>query len=58
MNCTIALSVDSEAELLGHAVQHAVALQKHQDTLDLRKMIKSTIKNDAPPIDPPDIEPL
>ena len=53
MNCTIALSADSEAELLEAAVQHAVAVHKHQDTPDLRQMIKSTIKDGTPPIEPP-----
>jgi predicted small metal-binding protein len=53
MNCTIALSADSEAELLEAAVQHAVAVHKHQDTLDLRQMIKSAMKDGTPPIEPP-----
>jgi predicted small metal-binding protein len=53
MNCTIALSADSEDELLEAAVQHAVAVHKHQDTPDLRKMIKSTMKDGTPPITPP-----
>jgi predicted small metal-binding protein len=53
MNCTIALSADSEAELLEAAVQHAVAVHKHQDTPDLRKMIKSTMKDGTPPIKAP-----
>ena len=43
MNCTIALSADSEAELLEAAVQHAVAVHKHQDTPELRQMIKSAM---------------
>jgi predicted small metal-binding protein len=49
MNCTIAISADSESELLEAAVQHAVAVHKHQDTPDLRKMIKSTMKDGTPP---------
>jgi predicted small metal-binding protein len=53
MNCTIALSADSEAELLEAAVQHAVAVHKHQDTPDLRQMIKSAMKDGTPPIEPP-----
>jgi predicted small metal-binding protein len=31
-NCTIAISADSDAELLEAAVQHAVAVHKHQGT--------------------------
>ena len=53
MNCTIALSADSEAELLEAAVQHAIAVHKHQDTPDLRQMIKSAMKDGTPPIEPP-----
>lgn len=53
MNCTIALSADSEAELLEAAVQHAVAVHQHQDTPDLREMIKSAMKEGTPPIEPP-----
>jgi predicted small metal-binding protein len=52
-NCTIALSADNEAELLEAAVQHAVAVHKHQDTLDLRQMIKSGMKDGTPPVEPP-----
>jgi predicted small metal-binding protein len=53
MNCTIALSADGEAELLEAAVQHAVAVHKHQDTPDLRQMIKSAMQDGTPPIAPP-----
>jgi predicted small metal-binding protein len=53
MNCTIALSADSEAELLEAAVQHAVAVHKHEDTPDLRQMIKGAMKDGTPPIEPP-----
>jgi predicted small metal-binding protein len=47
-NCTVAISADSENELLEAAVQHAVAVHKHQDTLELRKMIKSAFKDGSP----------
>lgn len=50
MNCTIALSADSETELLEAAVQHAVAVHKHQDSADLRKMIRSAMKDGTPPV--------
>lgn len=42
-NCTVAISADSEAELLEAAVQHAVTVHKHQDTPELRDQIKSAI---------------
>ena len=49
MNCTIAISADTEAELLDAAVQHAVAVHRHQDTPELRDQIKSAIKEGTPP---------
>ena len=49
-NCTVAISADSEAELLGVAVQHAVTVHKHQDTPELRDQIKSAIKDGTPPM--------
>ncbi|MBL8585746.1 MAG: DUF1059 domain-containing protein [Bradyrhizobiaceae bacterium] len=48
MNCTIAISADTEAELLEAAVQHAVAVHKHQDSAELREMIKGAIKDGSP----------
>lgn len=53
MNCTIALSADTEAELLDAAVQHAVAVHSHEDTPELRQMLKSAIKDGSPPIESP-----
>ena len=49
MKCTVALSADSEQELLEAAVQHAVAVHRHQDTPELRKQLKSILKDGAPP---------
>jgi predicted small metal-binding protein len=49
-NCTIAISADSDTELLEAAVQHAVAVHTHQDTPDLRKMIRSAMKDGTPPL--------
>jgi predicted small metal-binding protein len=53
MSCTIALSADTEAELLDAAVQHAVAVHKHEDTPELRQMLKSVMKDGSPPIESP-----
>jgi predicted small metal-binding protein len=47
-NCTIAISADSEKELLEAAVQHAVAVHKHQDTPELRGMIRKSMKDGSP----------
>ena len=48
MNCTLALVADSETELLEAAVQHAVAVHKHQDTPDFRKELRKIIKPGNP----------
>lgn len=48
MNCTLAISADSEKELLDAAVQHAVAVHGHQDTPEFRKQLKGIFKDGAP----------
>ena len=53
MNCTIALSADSEQELLEAAVQHAVTVHKHEDTPELRNQINQLMKEGTPPIERP-----
>ena len=52
-NCTVAISADSEDELLEAAVQHAVTVHKHQDTPELRNMIRSAFKEGTPPLSAP-----
>lgn len=42
-NCTIAISADSEAELLEAAVQHAVAVHSHKDSPELRTALKQVM---------------
>ena len=49
MNCTVALSADTEQELLEAAVQHAVTVHQHRDTPELRQQLKSMLKDGAPP---------
>ncbi|MFZ5510368.1 MAG: DUF1059 domain-containing protein [Pseudomonadota bacterium] len=49
MNCTLAMSADSEDELLEAAVQHAVAVHGHQDTPELRATLRSLFKEGMPP---------
>jgi len=44
MNCTVAISADSKTELIDAAVQHAVAVHRHQDTPELRAQIEKLIK--------------
>lgn len=53
MNCSVALSADSDQELLDAAVQHAVAVHHHEDTPELRQQIKQMFKEGTPPIERP-----
>lgn len=53
MNCTVALSADSDQELLDAAVQHAVAVHHHTDTPELRTQIRQMFKEGTPPIERP-----
>ena len=48
-NCSIAISADDDAELVEAAVQHAVAVHRHQDTPELRAMIRQGIHEGQPP---------
>jgi predicted small metal-binding protein len=49
MNCTVALSADSEDELLEAAVQHAVSVHKHKDSPELRQQLRTMFKSESPP---------
>ncbi|SNS52364.1 Protein of unknown function [Noviherbaspirillum humi] len=55
MNCTVALSADSDEELLEAAVQHAVAIHGHQDTPELRQQLGQLFREGTPPINRPAI---
>jgi predicted small metal-binding protein len=46
--CTVAISADSEDELLEAAVQHAVAVHQHDDTAELREGIRGAMREGAP----------
>jgi len=48
-NCTVAISADTEKELMEIAVQHAVAVHGHKDTSEFRKQLKKAIKSGTPP---------
>ena len=54
-NCSVALSADSESELLEAAVQHAVAVHKHTDTPELRSELKKLFHDGTPPVEAPRI---
>lgn len=47
-NCTIAISADTEDEILTVAVQHAVATHGHSDTPEFRQKLRGMIKTGAP----------
>lgn len=49
MKCTLALSADSEDELLEAAVQHAVAVHGHEDTASFRQQLRQLLKAGSPP---------
>jgi predicted small metal-binding protein len=53
MNCTVAISADSEAELMEAAVQHAVTVHGHEDTAEFRKLIEGAFKEGTPPVESP-----
>jgi predicted small metal-binding protein len=44
MNCTVAISADTEKELLDAAVQHAVTVHDHHDSPQLRQELAKMIK--------------
>lgn len=46
--CTVAISADSEEELLEASVQHAVAVHKHTDTPELRNQLRKAFKEGEP----------
>ena len=47
--CTVAISADTEDELLEVAAQHAVRAHGHEDTPALRVQLKQGIKTGTPP---------
>jgi len=50
MNCTIAISADSEEELLEAAVQHAVTVHGHHDSPAFRNELRGIFREDTPPV--------
>lgn len=49
MNCSIAISADSDEELVAAAVQHAVAVHGHQDSPEFRSQLQQCIHAGTPP---------
>ena len=52
-HCTLALSADSDAELLEAAVQHARSVHGHEDTPEFRRQLTGLFKEGTPPVDMP-----
>ena len=48
MNCSLAMSADSDDELVEAAAQHAVAVHKHTDSQELRSSLRSLVKEGSP----------
>jgi predicted small metal-binding protein len=48
MNCSIAISADSDDELVEAAAQHAIYVHKHADSPELRTMLRSAVKEGTP----------
>lgn len=53
MNCSVALSADTDEELLEAAVQHAMAVHHHEDSPELRQQISTLFKEGTPPVERP-----
>jgi len=47
-NCSVAISADSEDELIEAAAQHAVQVHGHQDGEELRGMLRQGVKSGEP----------
>ncbi|MBV9333303.1 MAG: DUF1059 domain-containing protein [Candidatus Eremiobacteraeota bacterium] len=48
MKCTIAISADSDDEVVEAAAQHAISVHRHDDSPELRTMLRSAVKEGAP----------
>lgn len=49
VKCSVAIAADNDEELLEAVVQHNVVVHHAKDTADLRKMLRSAIKEGNPP---------
>ena len=48
-NCSVAISADTDKELLEAAVQHACTVHGHTDSPQLRQQIGTLMKQGTPP---------
>jgi len=47
--CTVAICADTDNELMEAAVQHAVSVHKHEDSVEFRQQLKQLFKEGTPP---------
>ena len=47
-NCTVAISADSENELVDAAAQHAVQVHGHEDSPELRAQLMQAVREGEP----------
>ena len=47
--CSVAISADTDAELLDAAAHHAVAIHGHKDSPELRGELRKLFKDGTPP---------
>ena len=47
IRCTVAISADTESELLEAAVQHAVTVHQMKDTPEMRQALRKMFKSEA-----------
>lgn len=47
-NCTVAISADSEDELVAAAAHHAIHVHGHEDSPELRAQLREAVREGAP----------
>jgi len=47
-NCTVAISADTEDELIEAAINHGISAHDMQDSPELRKELKTLVKDGSP----------
>ena len=50
VKCTVAISADTEKELLEAVVEHGTKVHGYEDTPEFREMIRSDMKEGNPPV--------
>lgn len=55
-NCTVAISADTEEELLEASIQHAVSVHNEKDTPELRNEIRKAFREGTPPLAKPETQ--